>query len=89
MLWAAFEPCVLLHQTIIGEEALLQMELADDYPDVVIGCFGGGSNYAGLAFPFIRGEYPHNKGNRCGGGAGGLSQSDVGTMNMTMVILPS
>jgi tryptophan synthase beta chain len=56
---------VLLHQTIIGEEALLQMELADDYPDVVIGCFGGGSNYAGLAFPFIRENIRNNKGTRC------------------------
>ncbi|MGH2479802.1 MAG: TrpB-like pyridoxal phosphate-dependent enzyme, partial [Ktedonobacteraceae bacterium] len=44
---------VLMHQTIIGEEALLQMARADDYPDVVIGCTGGGSNFAGLAFPFI------------------------------------
>lgn len=45
---------VLLHQTIIGEEALKQMEKANDYPDIVIGCFGGGSNFAGLSFPFIR-----------------------------------
>src|SRR6266700_6903371 len=44
---------VLMHQTIIGEETLLQMERANDYPDVVIGCVGGGSNYAGLSFPFI------------------------------------
>jgi tryptophan synthase beta chain len=44
---------VLMHQTIIGEETLLQMERAGDYPDVVIGCTGGGSNFAGLAFPFI------------------------------------
>jgi tryptophan synthase beta chain len=44
---------VLLHQTVVGQEALLQMAQADDYPDVVIGCVGGGSNYAGLAFPFI------------------------------------
>jgi tryptophan synthase beta chain len=44
---------VLLHQTIIGEEALLQMAKADDYPDVVVGCVGGGSNYSGLVFPFI------------------------------------
>ncbi len=42
-----------MHQTIIGEEALLQMELADDYPDIVIGCAGGGSNMAGLIFPFM------------------------------------
>ena len=45
---------VLLHQTIVGEEALAQMALADDYPDVLIGCAGGGSNMAGLLFPFIR-----------------------------------
>ncbi len=45
---------VLLHQTIIGEEALLQMEKVDDYPDIVIGCFGGGSNFAGISFPFVR-----------------------------------
>ena len=45
---------VMLHQSIIGEEALLQMQLADDYPDIVIGCAGGGSNMAGLLFPFVR-----------------------------------
>jgi tryptophan synthase beta chain len=44
---------VLTHQSVIGLESLEQMELADDYPDVVIGCAGGGSNFAGLAFPFI------------------------------------
>ncbi len=44
---------VLMHQTVVGQEALRQMEMADDYPDVVIGCTGGGSNFAGLAFPFI------------------------------------
>jgi tryptophan synthase beta chain len=44
---------VLLHQSVIGLEALEQMEMADDEPDVVIGCAGGGSNFAGLAFPFI------------------------------------
>lgn len=44
---------VLMHQTIIGQEALLQLAKADDYPDVVVGCVGGGSNYAGIAFPFI------------------------------------
>src|SRR6185436_2086147 len=43
-----------LHQTIIGQEALAQMELAGAFPDVVIGCVGGGSNFAGLAFPFVR-----------------------------------
>jgi tryptophan synthase beta chain len=44
---------VLLHQTIIGEEAIKQFEIADDYPDIVIACAGGGSNFAGFAFPFI------------------------------------
>jgi len=43
---------VLLHQTIVGEETKIQMDSVGDYPDVVIGCVGGGSNYAGLAFPF-------------------------------------
>ncbi|HEU4869147.1 MAG TPA: TrpB-like pyridoxal phosphate-dependent enzyme [Actinomycetota bacterium] len=44
---------VLLHQTVIGLEAKLQMEMADDFPDLVIGAVGGGSNFAGLAFPFV------------------------------------
>jgi len=45
---------VMLHQTVIGQEAEKQMAMAGDYPDVVIGCFGGGSNFSGLAFPFLR-----------------------------------
>ena len=45
---------VSLHQTIIGLEAEKQMEMAGEYPDVVIGCFGGGSNFAGISFPFMR-----------------------------------
>ena len=44
---------VLLHQTVIGQEAILQMEMAGDYPDIVIGACGGGSNFAGISFPFI------------------------------------
>ncbi len=44
---------VLLHQTVIGIEAIEQMEMAGHWPDVVIGCTGGGSNFAGLAFPFL------------------------------------
>jgi tryptophan synthase beta chain len=44
---------VLLHQTVIGQEAMAQLEMADDYPDVIVGCTGGGSNFAGIAFPFI------------------------------------
>jgi tryptophan synthase beta chain len=45
---------VLLHQTVIGQEAITQMEMAGEYPDVVIGCAGGGSNAAGLIFPFMK-----------------------------------
>ena len=45
---------VLMHQTVIGEEALKQLELAGAFPDVVVGCVGGGSNFAGLSFPFVR-----------------------------------
>jgi tryptophan synthase beta chain len=44
---------VLLHQTVIGQEAMAQLEMAGDYPDIVVGCTGGGSNFAGIAFPFI------------------------------------
>jgi tryptophan synthase beta chain len=44
---------VLLHQTVIGQEAIEQMAIAGEYPDVVVGCTGGGSNFAGIAFPFI------------------------------------
>lgn len=44
---------VLLHQTVIGQEAKKQLEMADAYPDVVIGCVGGGSNFGGIAFPFV------------------------------------
>lgn len=55
---------VLLHQTIVGEEARLQMEIAGEYPDVVIGCVGGGSNFAGLAFPFLRDRLRNNTSTR-------------------------
>jgi tryptophan synthase beta chain len=44
---------VLLHQTVIGQEAELQLEAAEDWPDILIGCTGGGSNFSGLSFPFI------------------------------------
>jgi tryptophan synthase beta chain len=52
---------VMLHQTIIGQEAKLQMEQAGDYPDVVIACVGGGSNFAGLSFPFLQDKLTGNK----------------------------
>ncbi len=52
---------VLLHQTVIGLESLEQMKIANDYPDVVIGCCGGGSNMAGIAFPFLRDKIAGSK----------------------------
>jgi tryptophan synthase beta chain len=55
---------VLLHQTVIGQEALHQMELAGEYPDVVVGCVGGGSNFGGIAFPFIRENLKNGKSTR-------------------------
>jgi tryptophan synthase beta chain len=55
---------VSLHQTIIGLEAEKQMEMADDYPDVVIGCFGGGSNFSGISFPFLRHNIAGEKNSR-------------------------
>lgn len=45
---------VLMHQTVIGQEAIKQMEMAGEYPDIVVGCAGGGSNFAGIALPFVR-----------------------------------
>jgi len=52
---------VCLHQTVIGQEALEQMALAGEYPDVVLGCVGGGSNFSGLAFPFVHRNLHENR----------------------------
>jgi tryptophan synthase beta chain len=52
---------VLLHQSVIGQEALKQMDMANEYPDVVIGCAGGGSNFAGIAYPFLRENLKNGK----------------------------
>ena len=52
---------VMLHQTVIGLEAEKQMEMAGEYPDVVVACFGGGSNFSGIAFPFLRHKFNENK----------------------------
>lgn len=52
---------VLMHQTVIGLEALKQMEISGDYPDIVIGCFGGGSNFAGISFPILRYNFTEGK----------------------------
>ncbi|MCB1121460.1 MAG: TrpB-like pyridoxal phosphate-dependent enzyme, partial [Verrucomicrobiae bacterium] len=56
---------VLLHQTVIGLEAMKQLEMAGDYPDVIVGCTGGGSNFAGIAFPFMGEEIRGGKSVRC------------------------
>jgi len=55
---------VLMHQTVIGLEALKQFELADEYPDIVIGCTGGGSNFSGFAFPFLHKKFTEGKNTR-------------------------
>jgi tryptophan synthase beta chain len=52
---------VMLHQTIIGQEAKAQLAKVDDYPDTVIGCVGGGSNFAGISFPFMQDKISENK----------------------------
>ena len=52
---------VLLHQSVIGEESLKQMDMAGEYPDVVIGCVGGGSNFGGIAYPFLRENLKNGK----------------------------
>jgi len=52
---------VLMHQTIVGNEAIIQMEMAGDYPDILIGCTGGGSNFSGLAFPFLGKKFRDKK----------------------------
>ncbi len=52
---------VLMHQSVIGEEALKQMDMAGEYPDVVIGCVGGGSNFGGIAYPFLRENLKNGK----------------------------
>jgi tryptophan synthase beta chain len=55
---------VLLHQTVIGLEAMAQLEMADDYPDVIVGCTGGGSNFAGIVFPFLGSQLRGGRGVR-------------------------
>lgn len=55
---------VALHQTVIGQEAKLQMEMAGENPEIVIGCFGGGSNFSGISFPFLKDDLPQGKPSR-------------------------
>jgi len=52
---------VLMHQTVVGNEAIMQMEMAGDYPDMLIGCTGGGSNFSGLALPFLGKKFRDKK----------------------------
>ena len=52
---------VLMHQTVIGQEAIKQMEMAGDYPDIIVGCVGGGSNFAGMFLPFVKEKIAGNK----------------------------
>jgi tryptophan synthase beta chain len=52
---------VLMHQTVVGLESLQQMELAGEYPDIIIGCAGGGSNFAGFAYPFLHRKFTEGK----------------------------
>ncbi len=52
---------VMLHQTIIGQEAMTQLAKVDDYPDVLIGCVGGGSNFSGISYPFLQDKIKHGK----------------------------
>ncbi len=68
---------VLLHQTVVGLEAMAQLEMADDYPDMIVGCTGGGSNFAGIAFPFLGAQLrggQKGSDHRCR--TGGLSDPD-------------
>ncbi len=70
---------VLLHQTIIGLEAEKQMAMAGDYPDKVIACFGGGSNFAGLVFPFLRHKLAAVTGSNSAANSGAASEANAGS----------
>lgn len=86
---------VCMHQTVIGQEAIKQMQMAGEEPDVVIGCVGGGSNFAGLAFPFVRGKLVDKKKTRivavepsvCASLTGGELRYDFGDTAMTTPLL--
>lgn len=86
---------VCLHQTVIGQEAIRQMEMAGEEPDVVIGCVGGGSNFAGIAFPFIRRKLAEKRATRiiavepsaCASLTQGALRYDFGDTAMTTPLL--
>ena len=69
---------VCLHQTVIGQEAIKQMEMAGEEPDVLIGCAGGGSNFAGIAFPFLQRNQGAEEAPHCRRRAGVLPVADQG-----------
>ena len=73
---------VLLHQTVIGQEAMAQLKMAGAYPDIVIGCCGGGSNFAGLAFPFMPEKAAGKKIRLIGRRARGLPHDDQGRLRL-------
>ena len=75
---------VMLHQTVIGQEAMLQMELAGEEPEVVIGCFGGGSNFGGLALPYVLDRLAGKGSADRRGGAVRLSQPDQGEAGLRL-----
>ncbi len=76
---------VLLHQTIIGEEALIQLAMVGETPDVLVGCTGGGSNFGGLAFPVPAGEVGRADGaRRPRGRAGGVPVADAGHLRVRL-----
>ena len=80
---------VMLHQTVIGQEAKQQMAMAGEEPDVVIGCFGGGSNFGGIALPYVLGQV--SNGTRAahpGGGAGGLPHASPRASSPTISATP-
>ncbi|MBR6714561.1 MAG: TrpB-like pyridoxal phosphate-dependent enzyme [Bacteroidaceae bacterium] len=87
---------VALHQTVIGLEAEKQMEMAGEYPDVVIACFGGGSNFGGVAFPFMRHKIKDGKATRfiaaepasCPKLTRGVFQYDFGDLSGLTPLLP-
>ena len=87
---------VALHQTIIGLEAEKQMELAGEYPDMVIACFGGGSNFGGISFPFMRHKISGEKNTRfiaaepssCPKLTRGVFQYDFGDLSGLTPLLP-
>lgn len=87
---------VALHQTVIGLEAERQMEKAGEYPDIVIGCFGGGSNFGGISFPFMRHNLLNGKKTRfiaaepasCPKLTRGVFQYDFGDLSGLTPLLP-